>query len=643
MKAIILVVLALCIALALAQPDRSFTLGNVVYNYAKSYDQSSPKVTTHVKRGNGSNACSTTLGDASYTQITNCVTLGSIGNGLALDGCYVLTQGISCTSFNTIQGVFTGTLYGATKLVSQLTKPIFSEIGVGGFVSDVTIDAPTIAESSNTHIGALARIVRGGFVRRVFVVGTASIESNVANGWVGAIVGEAREGAFIDRCVVNSATNVEGTGTDSKVGGVVGGLTVFSIANITTSSANVVGNGLVGCIAGVTDGGSTILNTLAPGDCTADNTPTPSSRRMKRNSPITAGAGGVTGSLSDGSSIQTTSGDATIQAKENGGRITASCDPSSSVENTFTGQDSDFNVDGSAVPDVPDMTPAANGGIAFDPDSYDQSTFINAGFSPDIFDFSGGGAFPTFTPSANGATVNDPHFFPLWKSNPRHLKYTVFSGIKGAVYNIITHPELQWNAKFDTYRHLPYNWAHPEYVVAAGFLVKHPTGEKDASVIIRPATYQGTSFFTGNVEVLVNGKVVEQGVRHHYFGNEHDSHYVYPFTTRHVYMATEILKLKYHLQFITDNFLHDPKRMAQALEGRPTARWPLLNSAIVAHDEIESAHGLLGQTARLTSPYKPPVQDCFSCFVEGKVSDYRLRHDNILGIHFKYNEYQPSK
>lgn len=529
--------------------------------------------------------------DPAFERITMCSQIANMDP----NGCYKIITSLTCNSLSSYSQVFQGTLHGKGNTISGLTSPLFDEVGANGCVEDVMLSQPNIVDAG-VYVGAIARNLTNARVSRIVIDGASSlVQGTGASGIVGGIA-SAAENSNVHDCLVESDVTVKASGTPSAAAGIVCVVGSGSVLNITEVKGTVEGVTFAGGIACTNDG--LIQDFLFTGTVTMTN-----KKRFLGGLTGTAGvAGSNTGTVQNG------------------------------VSNTLPlvgGGAGTTNVLCLGVSDPAQCTATIN--------SLDGS--VAATLGPHWVDANGN--LQLISTSGVGGVLNDPHFFPLWKHNPKNIRYTVYSGIKGAVYNIVTDAMVQWNAKFNKYDNLPYNFQYPEYVVAAGLTLGHPNNLQDVRIEVSPETYPNSKFYDGTLSVKVNGVPLQKGEKFYFFGSQYPDFYVIKYTSRHVAISSDLFYLKYHLQFISDNFLHDPAKMKRELDGRPTARWPFFNSRILTFDGMEGAHGILGQTARDTSPYKPAYTDCFECFVEGKLSDYRIEGDDLFGTNFKYNLFTP--
>jgi len=183
------------------------------------------------------------------TPIANQSDLEAIGDSLG--GDYVLTKSFDVASTDHtayVVGPFTGTFNGGGNTISGLTKPLFAEVGSGGVISDLNLEAdPTVGVSGR---GILANDSYGT-INSVNTVGAVLSITNNVGGLVGCSGGSISD---------SSATgNVTGP---SNVGGLVGA----SLGSISGSSSfgNVNGDVAVGGLVG--DSNGPISNSSASGD-----------------------------------------------------------------------------------------------------------------------------------------------------------------------------------------------------------------------------------------------------------------------------------------------------------------------------------------------------------------------------------------
>lgn len=209
---------------------------------------------------------------------------------------------------------FTGTLDGGGKTISGLTKPLFDEIGVDGFSSEIS--NLTLIANESTGVsgrGILANETLDG-TEIVDVSGIGYVDGGAyAN--VGGLVGTLGAGEISESSFTGDVT---GTNT-------VGGLVGLAFGDITDStfSGSVEGERYVGGIAGAT-GRPTISNSSASGNVTG----------------IAGGEGNIGGLVGGGSATITNShADVTVTgatAQQNIGGLLGSGDWSVTVNNSYS-------------------------------------------------------------------------------------------------------------------------------------------------------------------------------------------------------------------------------------------------------------------------------------------------------------------
>ena len=183
------------------------------------------------------------------TPIANQSDLEAIGDFLG--GNYVLTKSFDVAPTDHtayVVGPFTGTFNGGGNTISGLTKPLFAEVGSGGVISALNLEAdPTVGVSGR---GILANDSYGT-INSVNTVGAVLSTTNSVGGLVGYSGGS----------ISDSSATGDVTGP-SNVGGLVGA----SLGSISGSSSlgNVNGDVAVGGLVG--DSNGPISNSSASGD-----------------------------------------------------------------------------------------------------------------------------------------------------------------------------------------------------------------------------------------------------------------------------------------------------------------------------------------------------------------------------------------
>lgn len=208
--------------------------------------------------------------------------------------------------------------------------------------------------------------------------------------------------------------------------------------------------------------------------------------------------------------------------------------------------------------------------------------------------------------------AGDPHFTPL---NGDAVFYTPVGPVTPAVYNILTHSEMQWNTlwvKKTTWDQL---------VVRASFMIYEPILKKETRVYIELNKQN-------QLNVTVNNEVIPQTTQL-FTQSSKDYYVVLPSLKSNVVeIQTPLINIKYSVSHTgTDFYLDSSVRLGDS-------------------EKIRHAHGILGQTARTTVPYRLPTAQeksrkllgCVECYVEGKVGDYIVA--NLWSSDFKYNEYK---
>lgn len=188
--------------------------------------------------------------------VDNPYRISSIGDlqqaGRHLNAHYVLTRDINAAGqeFIPIEGTFTGSLDGAGHTISNLSMTcpdgyngIFTYMGQGAEVRDLSFVNATVRLDGSTSVGLLCGMAQGATVDNVHVmglnvsgtgdfgslVGAASLSTKVTDcsvgsaridlpaSSVGGLVASARTGVMIDRCAFTGTV----TG-GAEVGGIVG-------------------------------------------------------------------------------------------------------------------------------------------------------------------------------------------------------------------------------------------------------------------------------------------------------------------------------------------------------------------------------------------------------------------------------------
>jgi len=196
-----------------------------------------------------------------------------------LDGNYVLGGDIDISTADggvapagaTVFGTFTGTLDGANKTISGLTKPLFDQLGTSGHAASVTDLVVTATGTEFVGQGILANGSTEALINNVSVSATGVITPVQDN--VGGLVGSA-----VDTQINDSSFSGTITSGNNQVGGLVGSAVDTQIDNSSFAGA-ISGFSSVGGLVGYTDcssktdgacdlGSSTIANSHVTGQVT---------------------------------------------------------------------------------------------------------------------------------------------------------------------------------------------------------------------------------------------------------------------------------------------------------------------------------------------------------------------------------------
>jgi hypothetical protein len=208
---------------------------------------------------------------------------------------------------------FSGVYDGGNNSVSNLSinRPNTDNIGLFGLTSGAIISnlgVINVSVSGNIRVGALVGAN----------VGNSKISNSFSSGEltgvlaVGGLVGR-NEGSTVERSY--SETNVTGTGSDSRVGGLVGQNITSSTVSQSYSTGNVNGIRYVGGLVGHTQNSSTIVNSYSRGRVHGSND-----------------VGGLLGRLYDG----------TVRNSYSTGEVTGTTDVGGLIGSLF-GTDNVFN------------------------------------------------------------------------------------------------------------------------------------------------------------------------------------------------------------------------------------------------------------------------------------------------------------
>jgi len=234
-----------------------------------------------------------------------------------------------------------------------------------------------------------------------------------------------------------------------------------------------------------------------------------------------------------------------------------------------------------------------------------------------------------------GTTVVwDPYIHPL---NGDKVLLQPKGHVNGAVYNMITHPELQYNTKWVIYGDHP-KFSEGEWILEAGLAVRDPATQQEYRIRVEP-NMTDSEDSTGCLSVTLDGKPVAIGASVALFRDT----YVTRGRCSHVIVSTNMLQVTFEYG--------DEKGLQRKRENH---QWPFLQTTvgIVDHGKIATAHGLLGQTVR-PAKSTPSIQErstknlhleglpvCNECYMEGSITDYRLDGDNLFGTKFRFNQYK---
>lgn len=239
-----------------------------------------------------------------------------------------------------------------------------------------------------------------------------------------------------------------------------------------------------------------------------------------------------------------------------------------------------------------------------------KSPFCNSGGTPGIFfgipNFRCGGS------CGPAGFQGDPHITPFFH---QQYPFTLPEARRSLdVYNYITLPDFQQNCRVIKY---PGHW-NGEYVIETGFLVRDPLNTNATTMTIQVGPMQDAAAW--KLSARVNGKTLDRTtVQTSLFTIEQRS-------VSQVTIEFAMLRVDVILHF------------AHAL--------PYLDVKVdtLLPQLVRTAHGLLGQSARPNVPYKTPVhKECFACFVEGSMEDYRIQSGDLFGADFKHNLFQEKK
>lgn len=216
---------------------------------------------------------------------------------------------------------------------------------------------------------------------------------------------------------------------------------------------------------------------------------------------------------------------------------------------------------------------------------------------------------PIFT-TVIGVSSGDPHIAPFM--HPQ-FPFTLPTAHKSLdIYNYITLSDFQQNCRFIKY---PGIW-NGEYVIEVGMLIRDPRSNAAASTIaIGSAKHNNT----WSLKVLLDDIEMTQTTTHtKLFTTEQRS-------ASQVTVEFAMLRVDISLKFA---------------HGLPYLN---LKEEALLPEVLQNAHGLIGQSARPEVPYKTPRKECFECFVQGTMEDYRIQSGDLFGMDFKYNLFEEKK
>ena len=187
--------------------------------------------------------------------------------------------GFSTTGNNASPTPFTGTFDGQGHAITSLSMTfpgmnalgLFSSIGNGGSVRNLTLSGSVTDGSNGSNIGLLAG-VNSGMVTNVSTSGNITVGNNASN--VGGLVGD-NNGGRVSASFASGSVSV-GSGA-TGIGGLIGNNENGAIVQATYATGSVgAGSGSqnVGGLVGANDGTSSIDQSYATGLVAADATPT---------------------------------------------------------------------------------------------------------------------------------------------------------------------------------------------------------------------------------------------------------------------------------------------------------------------------------------------------------------------------------
>lgn len=218
----------------------------------------------------------------------------------------------------------------------------------------------------------------------------------------------------------------------------------------------------------------------------------------------------------------------------------------------------------------------------------------------------------TYLGAGVAVSGGDPHLTPFY--HPL-VPFTLPAARKTLdVYNYITLPDFQQNCRFIKY---PDAW-NGEYVIEVGMLIRDPKSKAVASTItVGPV--KSSNNRTWSLRVRVDNADVTQTTTHTQL-----------FTTEQRSASEVIVEFAMLRVDITLKFAH----------GLPYLN---LKEEALLPEVLQTAHGLIGQSARPEVPYKTPRKECFECFVKGTMEDYLVQSGDLFGTDFQYNLFEEKK
>lgn len=219
----------------------------------------------------------------------------------------------------------------------------------------------------------------------------------------------------------------------------------------------------------------------------------------------------------------------------------------------------------------------------------------------------------------------DPHFYPLHK-DPKHpyLKYTPKASVIPGVYNVVTHPDLQLNTRWINYP----DGLFPDgqYISDGGLLVRNPATGDVARIQVSLVGFGDSA----TMQVKLNNKLVQHPRTPLFADAPKTTFYIRTFGKKAVEIFTPLIDTKFRVVY------------------REHARATMLemDTKVENVDSLRDAHGLLGQTAKMTTRLHEPTADelkhneCTRCFMEEDIDSFLVDNNNLFGSKFPLNKFQ---